>query len=96
MHKIARLLRTVLPIHARVLPLHRERTPVSDPVQRAHHLFERHVPATERADDAASMIDAANRNAKLRVIGAGALLATIVVAIATIFWLLRSRTIVRS
>ncbi|MCH8064394.1 MAG: hypothetical protein IIC90_01010 [Chloroflexi bacterium] len=52
--------------------------------------------ATERADDAASMIDAANRNAKLRVIGAGALLAAIVVAIATIFWLLRSRTIVRS
>ncbi|MCH8026241.1 MAG: hypothetical protein IH866_05545 [Chloroflexi bacterium] len=52
--------------------------------------------ATERADDAASMIDGANRDATLRVIGAGALLAAIFVAIATIFWLLRSRTIVRS
>ena len=52
--------------------------------------------ATERADDAAAMIDGANRDATLRVIGAGALLAGILVAIGTVFWLLRSRTIVRS
>ena len=51
---------------------------------------------TERADDAASMIDGANREATRRVIGAGALPAGIIVAIGTVFWLLPSRTIVRS